>query len=95
MSLSLDDVRRIAELARLSVNDAEAEAALTQLNGIFRLIGEMEAVDVAGVEPMAHAGEVALRLRPDAVTEADQRELFQSIAPRVEAGLYLVPQVIE
>lgn len=95
MSLSLDDVKRIAHLARLAVTEDEAKASLEQLNGIFALIEQMQAVDTSEIEPMAHAQDVCLRLRSDAVSEGDQRELFQSVAPSVEAGLYLVPKVIE
>ncbi len=95
MALTLDDVKRIAHLARIEVSPHEAEQMLGQLSGIFRLIGEMQAVDTDGVEPMAHAQDLMLRLREDAVTEGDQHALFQSIAPRVEAGFYLVPRVIE
>ena len=95
MALTLDDVKRIAYLARIEVSPHEAEQVLSQLTGIFRLIGEMQAVNTDGVEPMAHAQDVMLRLRDDAVTEASQHALFQSIAPRVEAGLYLVPKVME
>ena len=68
---------------------------LEQLTGIFGLIEEMQAVDTRGVEPMSHAQDVVLRLREDAVTEADQHALFQAVAPQVEGGLYLVPKVIE
>ncbi len=95
MALTLDDVRRVAHLARIAVEEAEVERALTDLNGIFQLIGEMEAVDVAGIEPMSHAQDVVLRLREDAVSERDEHALFQSVAPQVEADLYLVPKVIE
>ena len=95
MSLSLDDVKRIAYLARIAVDDTEAAAVLKQLSGIFALIEQMQAVDTTGIEPMSHAQDVVLRLRDDAVTEYDQHELFQSVAPQVEAGLYLVPKVIE
>ena len=95
MALSREDVLRAARLARIAIDEAEADAALEQLIRIFGMIEEMQAVDVAGVEPMAHAQDVTLRLREDTVTEADQHELFQSIAPRVEKGLYLVPKVIE
>jgi len=95
MSLSIDDVKRIAHLARIAIDEAEAERVLRDLSGIFRLIEEMEAVDVSGIEPMAHAQDVVLRLREDRVTEADQRARFQAIAPETEAGLYLVPKVIE
>src|SRR5688572_9717900 len=93
MALTRDDVERAARLARIAIEDSEVDAVLEQLRRIFGMIEEMSAVDVSGVEPMAHAQDVCLRLREDIVTEADQRELFQSIAPRVEAGLYLVPKV--
>ncbi len=95
MSLSLDDVKRIAYLARIAIDDIEVAAVLKQLSGIFALIEQMQAVDTTGIEPMSHAQNVVLRLRDDAVTESDQHELFQSVAPQVEAGLYLVPKVIE
>ena len=95
MSLTRDDVKRAARLARVAIDEREADEALAQLDRIFGMIEEMKAVDVTGVEPMAQAQDVVLRLREDAVTETDQRELFQSIAPKVEDGLYLVPKVIE
>ncbi|MGH8751544.1 MAG: Asp-tRNA(Asn)/Glu-tRNA(Gln) amidotransferase subunit GatC [Burkholderiales bacterium] len=95
MPLSLDDVKRIAHLARLEITEAEAAVALHQLSGIFALIEEMQALDTSGIEPMSHAQDVAQRLRADAVTEPNRRELFQSIAPQVERGLYLVPKVVE
>ncbi len=95
MSLNLDDVKRIANLARIAVTDEDAGQVLGKLNGIFGLIEQMQAVDTTGIEPMSHAQDVMLRLREDAVKETDQRELFQSVAPQTEAGLYLVPKVIE
>lgn len=95
MALTLDDVRRAAHLARIAIDDHEAEAALAQLTRVFGLIEDMQAVDISGIAPMAHAQDLMLRLRSDAVTEGDQRQLFQSVAPEVEAGLYLVPKVIE
>jgi aspartyl-tRNA(Asn)/glutamyl-tRNA(Gln) amidotransferase subunit C len=95
MILTDADVRKVARLARLSMSEAEIESARTQLTGIFELIAEMQAVDTTGITPMSHAQDVSQRLREDVVTEPDQRGLFQSIAPQVEAGLYLVPQVIE
>jgi aspartyl-tRNA(Asn)/glutamyl-tRNA(Gln) amidotransferase subunit C len=95
MSLSLDDVKRVASLARIEIGEEEAATVLGQLSGIFSLIQQMQAVDATAIAPMAHAQEVTQRLRPDVVTETDQRELFQSIAPQVQAGLYLVPKVIE
>lgn len=95
MSLSTPDVCKVARLARLAMSETEIESARFQLSGIFDLIAEMQAVDTSGIEPMSHAQDVSQRLREDIVTEVNQRELFQSIAPQVEAGLYLVPQVIE
>ncbi|MBI5891915.1 MAG: Asp-tRNA(Asn)/Glu-tRNA(Gln) amidotransferase subunit GatC [Nitrosomonadales bacterium] len=95
MSLSLADVEKVARLARLAMNDEELKAAQSQLNNIFGLIAEMQAVDTKGIEPMSHAQDVAQRLREDIVTETNQREAFQAVAPQVEQGLYLVPQVIE
>ena len=95
MSLTLEQVRRVAYLARIEVSDAEAESTLGHLNGIFTLIEEMQVVDTTGVEPMAHAQDLAQRLRPDCVTETNQRDAFQAVAPEIESGLYLVPQVIE
>ena len=98
MSLTLEQVRRVAHLARIEISDAETHSTLGQLNDIFALIEAMQTVDTQGVEPMAHAQELAQRLRPDSVSEADllaQRAAFQAIAPETAAGLYLVPRVIE
>ena len=95
MSLTQEQVQRIAQLARIEISDAEAQSTLGQLNGIFSMIEEMQVVDTCGIEPMAHAQDLAQRLRPDVVTETDCRGAFQGTAPEVEAGLYLVPKVIE
>ena len=95
MSLTLEQVRRVAFLARIEVSDAEAETTLGHLNGIFTLIEDMQAVDTGGIEPMAHAQDLAQRLREDRVTEENRRDAFQAVAPETEAGLYLVPKVIE
>ncbi len=95
MSLSTDDIKRIANLARIEIDDAQAQATQGQLNTIFGLIAAMQAVNTTGIAPMAHAQEVFQRLREDAVTETDRRDAFQAIAPAVENGLYLVPRVIE
>ena len=95
MSLSNDQVGHIARLARIAVSASKLEATRDKLNGIFGLIEQMQAVDTSGVEPMSHPQELATRLRPDLVTEADRREAFQKVAPQTEAGLYLVPKVIE
>ncbi len=95
MSLTQADVKRIAHLARVEVSDAAAEGYLRQLSSIFELVEQMQAVDTTGIEPMAHAQDVVLRLRPDAICESNRREAFQAVAPQVENGLYLVPKVIE
>lgn len=95
MPLTIEDVKKVARLARLEVGELEAQTAHVQLTNIFGLIAEMQAVDTTSIEPMSHAQDVTQRLRADNVTENNQRELFQSLAPQVEAGLYLVPQVIE
>ena len=95
MSLGKDDVRRVAQLARLRLDDAHAGQMLTELNAIFGLIAEMQAVDTDAVEPMSHPRDLSQRLRADAVTEPDRRQALLALAPRTEAGLYLVPIVIE
>ncbi|MEN9481157.1 MAG: hypothetical protein RLZZ298_2552 [Pseudomonadota bacterium] len=95
MSLTLEQVQRIAHLARIEVSPAEAVTTQDHLNGIFQLIEQMQAVDTSGVEPMAHAQELSQRLREDRVSETDRRAAYQAIAPETEAGLYLVPKVIE
>lgn len=99
MSLTLADVKRIANLAQLDMDDAHADIALGELNGIFALAEQMRAVDTQGVEPLSHplAAILALplRLRDDVVTEDDHRADYQAPAPKTEDGLYLVPKVIE
>jgi aspartyl-tRNA(Asn)/glutamyl-tRNA(Gln) amidotransferase subunit C len=95
MPLDLEAVRRIALLARVEVTEDELAATCEQLNGILAMIEQMLAADTTGVAPMSHAQDMVLRLREDAVTEADQRQLLQSGAPQTEDGLYLVPRVLE
>jgi aspartyl-tRNA(Asn)/glutamyl-tRNA(Gln) amidotransferase subunit C len=99
MALSLEDVSRIAHLARLELRADEADAMLTQLNGFFDIVEKMGAVDTSGVEPLytplSAVHDVHLRLRDDVVTETDQRAANQKSAPAVEDGLFLVPKVIE
>jgi len=99
MALTSDDVSRIAHLARLELQPAEQAAMLAQINGFFSIVEQMSVVDTSGVEPLytplSAVTDVALRLREDLVTEADQRALNQRSAPLVEDGLYLVPKVIE
>jgi len=99
MPLTPEDVSRIAHLARLELSSAEADAMLGQLNGFFRIVEQMSAVDTRGVEPLytplSAVQSVALRLREDEVTEGNEREANQASAPALENGLYLVPKVIE
>ena len=95
MSLTLEQVQRIAHLARIEISESEARTTQSHLNGIFQLIEQMQAVDTTGVEPMAHAQDLSQRLRNDVVSEGDRRAAYQAVAPETEAGLYLVPKVIE
>ena len=95
MALTLDDVRRVAHLARIEISDEHTASVLRDLLSIFELIERMQAVDVSSIEPMSHAQDLTLRLREDRVSEDDQHRLFQEVAPQVESGLYLVPKVIE
>jgi len=95
MSLDAKEVEKIAHLARLAISAADVPEYARNLSRILDLVEQMNAVDTDDVTPMAHPLELSQRLRPDQVTESDQREHFQAIAPRVEDGLYLVPKVIE
>ena len=95
MALDLAQVRRIADLARIEVTDAEAQRVLDQLNDIFRMIERMQAVDTDGVEPMAHPLDGAQRLRNDVVTASDERAAILANAPEQQDGLFLVPRVLE
>mgnify|MGYP005848123539 CR=1 FL=1 len=95
MALTRQDVLKIAQLARLAVTEQEAASYAESLSRILGLIEQMNAVDTTGIEPMAHPTDSGLRLRADEVSEPNQRDKFQAIAPAVEAGLYLVPKVIE
>ena len=99
MSLTPDQLQRIALLARIAVSPEEAQGVAERLNQVLGLIDQLQAVDTRGVEPMSHALDAQLsvrqRLRPDAVTEADRRAEHQAVAPAVESGLYLVPKVID
>ena len=95
MALYSEDIQRIAHLARIEITAGEAVEVRTKLDSIFDLIGRMRAVDTTGIVPMSHAQQVTLPLREDVVTETNRRELYQSVAPAVQDGLYLVPKVIE
>ncbi len=99
MSLTPQDIDRIANLARLELKPDESERMLAQINGFFSIVEAMQAVDTAGTEPLAHPvaaiQDVQLRLREDVVSEPNHREANQQSAPAVERGLFLVPKVIE
>jgi aspartyl-tRNA(Asn)/glutamyl-tRNA(Gln) amidotransferase subunit C len=95
MSLDADDIKAIAKLARLKIDDADVSSYATNLSNILDLVEQMNAVDTEGVVPMSHPLDVAQRLREDIVTESNQRDELQRNAPAVQDGLYLVPRVIE
>ena len=93
--ISIDDVHRVAHLARIEIDAAQADEVRAKLDAIFGMINELQSIDTTGVVPMAHAQDVAMPLRPDEVSDVNQHVLYQSVAPAVEDGLYLVPKVIE
>ncbi len=95
MSLTDQEVRHIAKLARIELADAQLERTRAELGSMLGLIEQLQSIDTTGVEPMAHATDLILRLRDDVVTETDHRTAYQAVAPAVENGLYLVPKVIE
>ena len=95
MPIDDEQIGRIAHLARIAITPEEVATLREDLNRIFAMIERMQAVDATGVVPMSHAQDVVARLREDVVSESDCRALYQSVAPQVENGLYLVPKVIE
>ena len=95
MSLGPEEVKNIAHLARLNIDESDIESMAKNLSSILDLVEQMNAVDTSDVTPMAHPQDMTQRLRPDEVLEENQREQFQKIAPQIENGLYLVPKVIE
>ncbi|NOQ90516.1 MAG: Asp-tRNA(Asn)/Glu-tRNA(Gln) amidotransferase subunit GatC [Gammaproteobacteria bacterium] len=95
MSIEIDEVKKIAKLAALNVDEADLQSYATNLSNILGLVEQMNAVDTTGVTPMSHPFDAVQRLRADVVTEENRREAFQSIAPKTADGLYLVPKVIE
>ncbi len=95
MSIEVDEVKKIARLACLSVDQADVQAYATNLSNILDLVAQMDAVDTTGVSPMSHPFEAVQRLREDVVTDTNRRDDFMAIAPQSEDGLYLVPKVIE
>ena len=95
MAVTLNDINKIAHLARLGLSDEVKSRYTDSLNNILGLIDDLQAVNTQGIEPLAHAVDVTQPLRPDVVTETNQRDAYQKIAPAVQEGLYLVPKVIE
>ena len=95
MALDNTDVEKIAHLARLQISESDTLEVAQRISNILNMIDQMQNVDTDAVEPMAHPFDAAQRLRPDQVTENNQREYFQKIAPATQDGLYLVPKVIE
>ncbi len=95
MSIEVDEVKKIAKLAALNVDDADIQSYATNLSNILDMVAQMEVVDTTGVTPMSHPFDAIQRLREDEVTDFNRREDFQAIAPATEDGLYLVPKVIE
>lgn len=95
MSLDNQTVQDIARLARLEIDENEVDKYRQELSNILDLVAQMEACDTSNIEPMTHPFDATLRLRSDEITETNQREKFQKIAPSTEAGLYLVPKVLD
>ena len=95
MSLTADDVKKIAHLARLNMSEQDVALYLPQLSNILSLVEQMNQADTGHIEPLANPLDLSQRMRADSVTEINQRDAFQAIAPQVEAGLYLVPKVID
>ena len=95
MSVQVDEIEKIAELARIRVADSEVAELTDRIGAILAMVDQMQAVETSGVEPMANPLNAVQRLRPDIVRETDNRQAFQDIAPLVEDGLYLVPRVID
>lgn len=95
MAIESSDIAKLAKLARIEINDAAAQEAAKSISDVLALVDQLQAINTDGVLPMAHPLDAVQKLRPDVITETNQRETFQAIAPATEAGLYLVPQVIE
>ena len=95
MSLNNDDIKKIAHLARLNISTEAEESLKNDLNNIFVLVDKIQKTDTNNIEPMSHSYEVSQRLAEDKINEPNVREAMQEIAPEKEAGLYLVPKVVE
>lgn len=95
MAVNRSDIAKLAELSRIAISDTDADAVAQSISDVLALVDQLQAVDTSGVTPMAHPLDAVQRLRADEVTEVNQREHFQAIAPATQDGLYLVPQVID
>ena len=95
MAVNRSDIEKLAVLARIEMTDEAAEQVASSISDILKLVDQLQAADTDGVAPMAHPMDAVQRLRLDEITESDQREKFQAIAPAIENGLYLVPKVID
>lgn len=95
MAVTRKDIEKLAELARLQISEATIDEVTTRLGNVLELVDQLQAADTQGIEPMAHPLDATQRLRADEVTETNQREAYQAIAPATENGLYLVPKVID
>ncbi len=95
MSLTPEQIRQVAQLARLQLNPEQVEPYARQLSNILGMVDRLSSVDTANVSPMAHPLDMVQRLRPDVISETDRRDAYQAIAPETQDGLYLVPKVIE
>lgn len=95
MAIEQDEIEKVAELARIAIADQQIGEVTARIAEILNMVDQLQTLDTQGVEPMANPHDASQRLRADEVTEVNQREAFQAIAPAVENGLYLVPKVIE
>lgn len=95
MAVDRSDIAKLAELARIAISENTADQVANSISDVLALVDQLQAVNTEGVLPMAHPLDAIQRLRADEVTEPNQREIFQAIAPATQDGLYLVPQVIE
>ncbi|MGD8175460.1 Asp-tRNA(Asn)/Glu-tRNA(Gln) amidotransferase subunit GatC [Marinimicrobium sp. ARAG 43.8] len=95
MAIASSDIAKLAHLARIAISDNEVGQVTERISDVLKLVDQLQAVDTQGVKPMAHPLDAVQRLRADQITERDEREAFQAIAPATEDDLYLVPRVIE
>ncbi len=95
MAVNRTDIEKLAELSRIAISDGDAEDVAQRITEILTLVDQLQAVDTSGIQPMAHPLDAVQRLRADAVSETNQRDIMQSTAPMTQDGLYLVPKVIE